>query len=127
MAMIALKAPDIEVAVVDINEARIEAWNSDSLPIYEPGLQEVVEKARGRNLFFSTDVRKHCAEADIIFVRWVVGQEQTVKLSLQFLLHNDSDADNDGVHGAASTRRRRHAAWALGRLRTSHTGRGQRA
>jgi UDPglucose 6-dehydrogenase len=68
MAMIALKAPDIEVVVVDINEARIAAWNSDSLPIYEPGLQEVVKEALGRNLFFSTDVKKHCAEADIIFV-----------------------------------------------------------
>lgn len=68
MAMIALKAPDIEVVVVDINEARIAAWNSPDLPIYEPGLLEVVEEARGRNLFFSTDVKQHCAEADIIFV-----------------------------------------------------------
>jgi UDP-glucose 6-dehydrogenase len=59
----------IQVVVVDINEARIAAWNSDSLPIYEPGLQEVVKEALGRNLFFSTDVKKHCAEADIIFVR----------------------------------------------------------
>ena len=58
-----------QVVVVDINEARIAAWNSDSLPIYEPGLQEVVKEALGRNLFFSTDVKKHCAEADIIFVR----------------------------------------------------------
>ena len=50
MAMIAKQCPDIEVNVVDINESRIAAWNSDSLPIYEPGLKEVVEEARGRNL-----------------------------------------------------------------------------
>ena len=70
---IALKCPEIEVVVVDINDARIAAWNSDKLPIYEPGLDEVVQAARGRNLFFSTDVTKHVAEADIVFVRqgWV--------------------------------------------------------
>jgi len=68
MAMIALNCPDIEVAVLDINESRIAAWNSDKLPIYEPGLQEVVEKCRGKNLFFSAEVKKHIAEADIIFV-----------------------------------------------------------
>lgn len=72
MAMIALKAPDIEVVVVDINESRIAAWNSDSLPIYEPGLEEVVKEALGRNLFFSTEVKKHVAEADIVFVRWLL-------------------------------------------------------
>ena len=69
MAMIALNCPEIEVVVVDINAARIAAWNSSKLPIYEPGLDEVVEKCRGKNLFFSTDVTKHVAEADIIFVR----------------------------------------------------------
>ncbi|KAL4438965.1 hypothetical protein ABPG77_006902 [Micractinium sp. CCAP 211/92] len=68
MAMIALKCPEIEVVVVDINEARIAAWNTDKLPIYEPGLLEVVKEARGRNLFFSTDVGKHVGEADIVFV-----------------------------------------------------------
>jgi len=61
---------------VDINEARIAAWNSDSLPIYEPGLAEVVKEALGRNLFFSTDVKQHCAEADIIFVRCVCNLQQ---------------------------------------------------
>lgn len=68
MAMIACKAPDIEVRVVDMNAARIAAWNSDQLPIYEPGLDEVVKEARGRNLHFSTDVRGAIAAADIIFV-----------------------------------------------------------
>lgn len=68
MAMIALNCPLIEVVVVDINEARIAAWNTDNLPIYEPGLLEVVQEARGRNLFFSTDVAKHVGEADIVFV-----------------------------------------------------------
>ncbi|XP_057514313.1 UDP-glucose 6-dehydrogenase 1-like [Actinidia eriantha] len=68
MAVIALKCPSIEVAVVDISVARIAAWNSDHLPIYEPGLDEVVKQCRGKNLFFSTNVEKHISEADIIFV-----------------------------------------------------------
>jgi len=68
MAMIALKAPKIEVRVVDMNAARIAAWNSATLPIYEPGLDEVVKKRRGKNLHFSTDVRGAIQAADIIFV-----------------------------------------------------------
>ncbi|KAL6983377.1 UDP-glucose 6-dehydrogenase 5 [Sarracenia purpurea var. burkii] len=68
MAVIALKCPSITVTVVDISVQRINAWNSDRLPIYEPGLDEVVHKCRGQNLFFSTDVEKHIAEADIVFV-----------------------------------------------------------
>jgi len=68
MAMIALKAPDIEVRVVDMNAARIAAWESGTLPIYEPGLDEVVQKTRGKNLHFSTDVKGAIAGADIIFV-----------------------------------------------------------
>jgi UDPglucose 6-dehydrogenase len=68
MAMIAMKAPDITVRVVDMNAARIAAWNSDALPIYEPGLDEVVRETRGRNLFFSTDVAGAIRESDMIFV-----------------------------------------------------------
>ncbi len=68
MAMIAKQCPDIEVNVVDINESRIAAWNSDSLPIYEPGLDEVVREARGRNLFFTTDVSEKIKTSDMIFI-----------------------------------------------------------
>ncbi|XP_010551392.1 PREDICTED: UDP-glucose 6-dehydrogenase 1 [Tarenaya hassleriana] len=68
MAVIAHKCPDIEVVVVDISEPRISAWNSDHLPIYEPGLDDVVKKCKGKNLFFSTEVEKHVSEADIVFV-----------------------------------------------------------
>src|ERR1700759_2664960 len=68
MAMIALKAPAIEVRVVDMNAARIAAWNSDTLPIYEPGLYEGVTQTRGKNLHFSTDVHGAIKAADIIFV-----------------------------------------------------------
>lgn len=68
MAMIAKKCPQHRVEVVDINQARVDAWNSDHLPIYEPGLKEVVMAARGRNLFFSTEVDRGIAEADVIFV-----------------------------------------------------------
>lgn len=68
MAMIAAKCPDIEVTVVDPNKARIEAWNSDRLPVYEPGLEEVVREARGRNLHFQTDVEGAIRSGHIIFV-----------------------------------------------------------
>ena len=68
MAMIAKQCPNIEVNVVDINESRIAAWNSDSLPIYEPGLDEVVKEARGRNLFFTVDVAAAIKKSDMIFI-----------------------------------------------------------
>ncbi|MES2738510.1 MAG: UDP-glucose 6-dehydrogenase [Verrucomicrobiota bacterium] len=68
MAMIAAKCPNIRVEVVDLNQARIEAWNSDELPVYEPGLDEIVASARGRNLFFTTGVEDAIRAADIIFV-----------------------------------------------------------
>jgi UDPglucose 6-dehydrogenase len=68
MAVIAKNCPQHRVTVVDINEAKIAAWQSDVLPIYEPGLDEVVNCARGRNLFFSTEINRNIAEADIIFV-----------------------------------------------------------
>ena len=71
MAVIALKCPNLKVTVVDLNQQRIEAWNSDDLdqlPIYEPGLKEVVKEARGRNLFFSTDVEKAIEESQMIFM-----------------------------------------------------------
>jgi UDPglucose 6-dehydrogenase len=68
MAVIAAKCPRYKVTVADINPARIAAWNSDALPIYEPGLLDVVKQARGRNLFFSTDVDAAIDEAEIIFV-----------------------------------------------------------
>lgn len=68
MAMIAHKCPQYRVTVVDINKARIDQWNSDRLPIFEPGLDEVVKSSRGRNLFFSTDIEDGIREHEIIFV-----------------------------------------------------------
>lgn len=68
MAMIAAKCPDITVTVCDTNEVRIKAWQSDRLPIYEPGLLDLVKQSRGRNLLFSTDIDNGIAEADLIFV-----------------------------------------------------------
>ena len=68
MAMIACKCPDCRVTVVDIDPGRIAAWNSDNLPIYEPGLDALVRTSRGRNLFFSTEIEKGIRENDIIFV-----------------------------------------------------------
>jgi UDPglucose 6-dehydrogenase len=68
MTIIANKCPNYKITIVDISKPRIDAWNSDELPIFEPGLKERVEKSRGKNLFFSTDIDKEIAEADIIFV-----------------------------------------------------------
>ncbi|HUI92639.1 MAG TPA: nucleotide sugar dehydrogenase [Chitinivibrionales bacterium] len=68
MAVIAAKCPDIKVTVVDVNAERIAAWESNNLPIYEPGLIDVVKKARGKNLFFSTDIDEAIKSAEIIFV-----------------------------------------------------------
>jgi UDPglucose 6-dehydrogenase len=68
MAVIAMKCPQYKVNVVDVSEARIKAWQTDDLPIYEPGLLEVVQAARGRNLFFSTDIDAAIRESEVIFV-----------------------------------------------------------
>ena len=68
MAVIAQNCPEHRVTVVDINPSRIAAWQSERLPIYEPGLAEVVGATRNKNLFFSTDIDRHIAEAEIIFV-----------------------------------------------------------
>ncbi len=68
MAMIASKCPQYKVTVVDINADRITQWNSDHLPIYEPGLEEIVNATREKNLFFSTDIEHGIKESDIIFV-----------------------------------------------------------
>lgn len=71
MAVIAQKCPHIKVTVVDLNAERIDAWNGEDLsklPVYEPGLDEVVKEARGRNLFFSTEVDKAIDEAEMIFI-----------------------------------------------------------
>jgi len=68
MAMIAYKCPQYRVTVVDMNATRIDEWNSDDLPVYEPGLDKVVEAARGRNLFFNTEIEQGIKEAEIIFV-----------------------------------------------------------
>ncbi len=68
MAMIAYKCPQYRVTVVDINPIRIAEWNSDDLPIYEPGLGEIVKATRGKNLFFSTDIEGGIRDNDIIFV-----------------------------------------------------------
>ena len=70
MAVIALKCPDIKVTVVDIDSERILAWNGplENLPVYEPGLADVVKEARGGNLFFSIEVDKAIEEAEMIFM-----------------------------------------------------------
>lgn len=68
MAVIAKKCPEYRVEVVDINQDRINQWNSDNIPIYEPGLDEIVKEVRGKNLFFSTDIADGIKQADIIFV-----------------------------------------------------------
>ena len=71
MAVISKMCPEIKVTVVDINEEKIALWNHldlSKLPVYEPGLSDIVHETRGRNLFFSTEVEKSIQEADIIFI-----------------------------------------------------------
>jgi UDPglucose 6-dehydrogenase len=68
MAVFALKCPHIKVTVVDSNPEKIAAWNTDELPVYEPGLLEIVKQVRGKNLFFSTEVDKAIEEAEMIFI-----------------------------------------------------------
>ena len=90
MAVIAKKCPDVTVTVVDINEQRIAEWNSGELPVFEPGLDEMVQDQRGKNLFFSSDVEKGIREAEILFIcvgtptkRFGVGAGQAA--DLQFI------------------------------------------
>ena len=71
MAVIADRCPQVQVQVVDLNQARIDAWNDpdlNRLPVYEPGLDAVVGRARGRNLSFSTGVEAAIADADMVFI-----------------------------------------------------------
>lgn len=68
MAMIASKCPQADVTVVDINAEKIAAWKTETLPVFEPGLLEVVKAQRGKNLHFSTDIEAAIKEAEIIFV-----------------------------------------------------------
>jgi len=71
MAVIAFKCPEINVTVIDVNPERIAKWNSDDLsqlPVYEPGLQDIVAKTRGKNLFFSTDIESGIKNAEMIFI-----------------------------------------------------------
>ena len=71
MTVMAYKCPEIKITVVDLNQKRIEAWNSDNehmIPVFEPGLAEIVMKVRGRNLFFSTNVETAIDQADMIFM-----------------------------------------------------------
>ena len=71
MAVIADNCPNIQITVVDVNQERINNWNSEDtrdLPVYEPGLADIVKRRRNKNLFFSTDVSKEISLADLIFV-----------------------------------------------------------
>lgn len=70
MAVIAMKCPDVNVTVVDVNIEKISAWNGplDALPVYEPGLKEVIEKTRNINLFFSNEIDKAINESEMIFM-----------------------------------------------------------
>lgn len=91
MAVIAKNCPRIRVTVVDISVPQIKAWNSDELPIYEPGLQEVVMETRGRNLFFSNDIDNEIAAADIIFVSVNTPTKITVSKKSRVWVHHDDE------------------------------------
>ena len=71
MAVIADKCPDIQIHVVDFNKDRINKWNDvdvNNLPIFEPGLAEIVERCRGKNLHFSTGINERIRKSDMVFI-----------------------------------------------------------
>ena len=70
MAVIALKCPEIKIVVVDKNKEKINLWNGDlnKLPVFEPGLKDIIANVRGVNLFFSTDIDTAIDESEIIFM-----------------------------------------------------------
>ena len=71
MAVFAKNCPEIEIEVVDINQARIDAWNNNDLtklPIFEPGLSQIIKEVRGRNLIFSTSIKDSIKKADMVFI-----------------------------------------------------------
>ena len=70
MAVIAEMCPEINVTVVDINKSKIDSWNGDinQLPVYEPGLKEIIKKVRNKNLFFSVDIENSIKQSEIIFI-----------------------------------------------------------
>ena len=90
MAVMADKCPDLQFTVVDTNPERVASWNSDNLPVYEPGLQEVISRTLGRNLFIKEVSPQHISEADMIFVSVNTptkefGEGQGMAANLQYL------------------------------------------
>ena len=81
MAVIALKCPEIKVSVVDSNKNKIDAWNGplDSLPVFEPGLSEIINKTRNKNLFFRSDIKECIEESEMIFMAVNTPTKQTGK------------------------------------------------
>ena len=71
MAVIADNCPEINITVVDKNVERINSWNNEDLtklPVFEPGLEEIIKRVRNKNLFFSSDINTNISEADIVFL-----------------------------------------------------------
>ena len=71
MAVLADRCKEIKVTLVDVDEKRINAWNDNdlqNLPVYEPGLKDIIKRNRNRNLFFSCEIAKAINEADMIFI-----------------------------------------------------------
>ncbi|CAH8538023.1 unnamed protein product [Schistosoma intercalatum] len=88
LSIIAHYCPEIQVTVVDTCDEQIKMWNSDTLPIYEPGLDEIVKLHRGKNLHFSSDIDKAIDEAEMIFIsvntptkNWGLGKGRATDLT----------------------------------------------
>ena len=93
MSVIALKCPNIKITVVDSNPDRINSWNGplENLPIYEPGLSKIIEKTRGKNLFFSNDIKGAIENSEIIFMAVntptkTEGEGGTANLNIELVL-----------------------------------------
>ena len=78
MAVIAQKNPEINVTVVDVNDERINLWNSEDLtklPIFEPGLDKVISKTRGKKFIFSTEIEKNIQNSEMILFLLILQQK----------------------------------------------------
>ena len=90
MSVIASKCPEIRIDIVDINEERISEWNSDKLPIYEPGLDQIVKEARGRNLFFSLILKRQLSMQILFSYQLTLPRKRMVMVPIGQLISNMS-------------------------------------
>ena len=98
MAVFSSHCPEIEIKVVDMNQERIDAWNSsnlNNLPIFEPGLCDLIKKYRNKNLFFTTKLEESISEADMIFISVNTPTKTRVLVLVKQLILNGLNHQHD--------------------------------